>query len=79
MTEHSHEEGAVQGLPEPPPPTLLTLAFTADGRSAVNYVIDPEKAVQVLREVADSIEAEITQHHAETTAEEEERRDAEGG
>ena len=51
---------AVQnGLPDPGIPMLqMTVAVFADGSSRVNYLADPQWAVDTLRHLADTIEAE---------------------
>lgn len=47
------------GLPDPGIPMLqMTVAVFADGTSRVNYLADPAWAVDTLRHLADTIEAE---------------------
>ena len=56
---------AVDPLPPPPPLIVLTVATTQDGNSDVRYIMPPAKAAQALREIADGIEAQITERAAQ--------------
>lgn len=47
------------GLPDPGrPPIQMTVVVYTDGRTAVNYLADPEWAVATLRHLADTIQDE---------------------
>lgn len=49
-----------QSLESPGLPIMLTLAVRSDGTSQCSYLIEPQRAIQILREVADGIEKETS-------------------
>jgi hypothetical protein len=54
------DDQPVEGLPAPPP--MLTLVLTVEavsGKTDLNYIGEPEWAMQVLRGMADQVEADI--------------------
>ena len=60
MSETQQDEQTEQrGLPAPPPMYVLTLAVSRDRKSETHYLMSPEEAVFILRDIADSIEAKI--------------------
>ena len=54
------EAQQVEGLPEPPPILILTMVTDRHGRSSVQYQTTKEQAISILREMADSMEAETS-------------------
>lgn len=52
------EEPPARTLPSPGIPIVLTVSTNMYGQSDVNYIMTPEQACQILRELADQIETE---------------------
>jgi hypothetical protein len=64
VSEIVQEQPPVEGLVNPGEPLVLTVAVTMTGKSATRYTIEPELAIETLRNIADQIEAEVAEAEA---------------